>query len=183
MRQALAGFAGLSLLAGALPASTQEAPAKSPVVTVDQERLFVESAWGARALADIDKASRELQAENRRIEAALTAEEKDLTDRRPSLQPTDFRKLADAFDDKVSRIRKAQDTKLRDLTARHDAARKAFFDAVLPVMGKVMEAQGAFAILDNRAVFMSARSIDITDEVIAAADKELGDGTGPVTEP
>ncbi|WP_284163103.1 OmpH family outer membrane protein [Frigidibacter sp. SD6-1] len=183
MRAALAGLAGLALVAGAMPASAQEARLKSPVVTVDQERLFTQSAWGKRALAEIDKDSRELQAENRRIEAALTAEEKDLTDRRPTLPAAEFRKLADAFDEKVTGIRKAQDTKLRDLTARHDTARKEFFDAVLPVMGKVMEAQGAFAILDNRAVFMSVRSIDITDEVIAAADAELGDGTGTVTAP
>ncbi len=164
------GFAGTAVRA-------QQAPPASAVLTVDQERLFSESLWGKRMQAELEAASRELQAENRKIEAALTAEEKALTDKRVTMAPADFRVLADEFDKRVTGIRAAQDGKARDLTARRDADRKAFLDSVLPIMGEVMTARGAVAILDSRAIFLSVRSIDATDAIVAAIDAKLGDGS------
>ena len=63
--------------------------------------------------------------------------------------------------------------KARDLTRKRDEDRQAFFQAALPIMGKVMQERGALAILDSRAIFLSVRSIDATDEMIAAIDKAL----------
>ena len=57
----------------------------SPILTVDQEDLFTQSAFGRRIRAELEEASRALAAENRRMEAELTAEERTLTDRRGSL--------------------------------------------------------------------------------------------------
>ena len=77
----------------------------SQVLTLDQERLFAQSAYGKRVVAEIEEASRVLAAENREIEARLAAEEKDLTVRRATLTAAEFRPLADGFDAKVTRIR------------------------------------------------------------------------------
>ena len=153
----------------------------SPVLTIDQDRLYTESLWGKRALADLEARSTGLQAENRKIEAALTAEEKTLTERRPIMAAEEFRKLADDFDRRVTGIRQAQDTKARDLTRYRDEDRQAFYDAALPVMGEVMDARGAVAILDKRAIFLSATAIDVTDTVRALIDRKLGAGPTAAT--
>lgn len=158
-------------------APAQEAPPASAILTVDQERLFNESLWGKRMQAELETASRALQAENRKIESALTAEEKALTDKRVTMAPADFRALADEFDKRVTEIRAAQDGKARDLTAQRDTDRKAFLDAVLPIMGEVMTARGAVAILDSRAIFLSVRSVDATDAIVKAIDAKLGEGS------
>ena len=163
-------------LTGTAAPAQETAPASS-ILTVDQDRLFNESLWGKRIQAELDAASRALQAENRKIESALTAEEKKLTDKRITTAPADFRTLADEFDKRVTEIRAAQDGKARDLTARRDTERKTFFDAVLPIMGEVMTARGAVAILDNRAIFLSVTSIDATEAIVAAIDNKLGDGS------
>ncbi len=189
MRFRAALMACLALGAAVSPALAQNEPPAAPsatvpaaqaaepiaFLTVDQDRLFTESLWGKRAEADLEKASQDLQAENRKIEAALTAEEKSLTERRATMAAPDFRKLADEFDSRVTGIRQAQDTKARDLTRKRDEDRQAFFQAALPIMGKAMQERGALAILDSRAIFLSVRSIDATDEMIAAIDKALGD--------
>jgi Skp family chaperone for outer membrane proteins len=167
---------GLVLGSGAGAPAQEAAPVSSPILTIDQDRLYAESLWGKRAEAEIKASMAALQAENNKIEGELTAEELSLTDRRPKMKPEDFRKLADDFDARVTDIRQAQDNKSRQIAADRDKARQAFLTAALPVMAKLLQAKGAVAILDNRAVFVSARSIDATDDLRQRLDQVLGAG-------
>ncbi len=109
-------------------------------------------------------------AENREIEAELLAEERELTERRPELPPDDFRALADAFDRKVQLLREQQDEKERELTQFREAERQRFFQEVAPVLSEIVRERRALVILDRRDVFLSADSIDITDEAIRRLD-------------
>ncbi|MFN0116011.1 MAG: OmpH family outer membrane protein [Paracoccaceae bacterium] len=165
--------------AAAAAAGAQPAAPMSPVLTLDPERLFAGSAWGQRAKADIEKASVALAAENRAIEADLTAEEKALTEKRKSMTPEAFRAEADAFDARVVTIRQTQDAKTRRLARLSDFERQNFFGAAIPVMGQAMQDRGAVAILDARAIFLSANAIDVTDEMIARIDASVGAGRPP----
>jgi len=168
----------------AMPLFAQQAPGPGgpvAILTIDQEALYTKSLWGQRVRSDIETASRALQAENDRIEADLTAEEKKLTEQRPTMPADDFRKLADAFDAKVNKIRETQDNKARDLGTREDAERKAFGEAAFPIIGEVMVSRGAVAVLDKRAILLSITAIDATDEVLKRVDEKLGAGHAPAT--
>jgi len=147
------------------------------ILMINQERLFSTSLYGERIKTEIEEASAALAAENRKIEADLTAEEKSLTERRSELEPESFRLLADEFDKKVQGIRRAQDTKTRVLGQRMEEERLAYYNLALPVLGALMKERGAVAILDRRSVFISADDIDITDEAVRRIDATLGDGT------
>ncbi len=171
-------------LAGALihPALAQDAVAQ--ILTVDQDRLFVESAFGRSSLDRERVASTALEAENAQIEAALIAEEQDLTNRRPALETAAFTVLADAFDQKVERIRAAQDAKARDLGRTREADRLIFRRAVVPVLDKLMQDRGAVAIIDVAFVIRSASAIDVTDAAIIRIDAALGpDKIAPLVAP
>lgn len=180
------GVLALALALAAGAGAAQEAPApaapslQTPILTIDQDRLFAETLWGKRVAQRIEAASSDLAAENRRIEAELTAEEKDLTEKRPTLPAEEFRKLADAFDARVTEFRRSQDGKARMIGSIHDAERQAFFKAALPVMAAVLRRHGAVVVLDDRAIFLSADSIDATEEMVARIDAELGAGTDVV---
>lgn len=179
IRSALA-WAVLLFPAIATPALAQETPpAVSAILTVDQDRLYSRSLWGQRVEGEFAKVSADLAAENRKIESELITEEKDLTQKRSTMPAAEFRKLADEFDLRVTAIRKAQDEKARMVVEQRDIARKAFFEGALTVMGEVMAARGAVAILDSRAVFLSLDTIDATDDVLKAVDAKLG--AGPVS--
>jgi Skp family chaperone for outer membrane proteins len=183
---AAAAIAALALFASPEARSQDVAPGQilaSPVLTLDQERLFAESQWGKRAVADLDARSQALAAENRKIEGDLTAEEKALTERRPGMEPAAFRAEADAFDAKVVEIRATQDGKVRDLNRLREAERQAFFQAAFPILGEVMRDRGAVAILDNRAIFVASNSIDVTDEMIRRIDAAVGAGKAPELPP
>ena len=156
---------------------------QSPVLIIDTDRLYTDSQFGIATAQEFETRGAELGAENRRIEAELTAEEKALTERRPSLEPAEFRTLADAFDEKVQATRRTQDAKTRALNQDLEKRRVTFLNATAPVLEDLMRASGAAVILDRRSVFLSATAVDITDDAIERLDAVLGDGSTMVPNP
>ncbi len=165
--------------AGVAGAAVSPAPARlAPLLTLNQERLFRGSLYGERVIRERDRALAALARENRRIEADLTQEEKDLTERRKALPAEEFRKLADAFDEKVQAIRKAQDEKARAIVGRFEAEQQRFFGLVLPFLSEIVRRRGASAIIDSRVIIVASEDIDITDEALRLIDARIGEGEG-----
>jgi len=126
-----------------------------------------------RLLKKIDEKIIQLNVENERIIADLEAEEQDLAIRRPNMDVADFRAEATAFDAKVQEIRQAVDEKEAELTRAQATARVMFYDQARPIVGQLMVARGAAAVLDSRTSFVWLDSIDITNDAIAAIDAAL----------
>jgi len=188
MRRAFIPF--VMMLAGVTPGLAQQTPAAephssaagtaqgviSPVLTIDSERLFRESAFGERVTRKIEAQSEQLAAENREIEAALEAEERDLTEKRAQMEPAKFRVLADAFDEKVQRTRAEQAAKNRTLNEVLDLERDRFLSAAAPVLEQLMRNSDAAVILERRRVFVSSSAIEVTDQAISLLDEAIGSG-------
>jgi Skp family chaperone for outer membrane proteins len=189
MRRALIPL--VMMLAGVTPGLAQQAPVAepqtntpaparggviSPVLTIDSERLFHDSAFGQRVTREIEVESEQLATENREIEAALEAEERDLTEKRSQMKPAQFRLLADAFDEKVQRTRAEQAAKNRALSEALDLERERFLSAAAPVLEQLMRNSDAAVILERRRVFVSSSVIEVTDEAIALLDEAIGTG-------
>ncbi|KAA0921203.1 OmpH family outer membrane protein [Aquicoccus porphyridii] len=150
----------------------------SPVLTVDLNRLFNETLFGERVASELEAESAVLAAENRRIEAELTAEEKELTERRDAMTPAAFREAADAFDAKVQRIRAEQEAKARALADENENAQRRFLGAARPVLERLMLESGASVLLDTRAVLLSSDAVNVTDAAVDRIDDAIGDGSG-----
>lgn len=184
----LASFLSLAPLAGLaqpeiMPAPVPEQGYHSPVLTLDQDRLYIASRFGERMNRELEAASQALASENRQIEAELIEEERALTELRANLPGDEFRARAEAFDAKVESIRTARDAKARELARLRDSERQRFFESVLPVLDEIVRDMGAAVILDNRAVLLSVDQIDITDEAIARINAAIGTGDDPHTPP
>jgi Skp family chaperone for outer membrane proteins len=152
----------------------------SPVLTLDQDRLFRDSLFGKATIARSDAREAALLAENSQIFADLEAEEKALTAQRITAPAAEFSALAAAFDAKAQRIRAEQDAKGKDITRLRQEDQRQFFDAVLPVLAGLMGDLGAVAILDKQAIILSFDKIDVTDAAIARVDQAIGDGSAPL---
>jgi Skp family chaperone for outer membrane proteins len=174
--------AGLGCGAAAVQAQQLGMP-KSAILTIATDRLFTDSAFGQRVAREVEVESAVLAAENRRIEAELTAEEKDLTRRRPDMEPEAFRALADAFDEKVQANRDTQDAKARMLNQIGETARVEFLQVARPMLEALMRESGAGVILERSSVFLSANTTDITNLAIDRIDGVIGDGTRSSDEP
>ncbi|MDE4174605.1 OmpH family outer membrane protein [Phaeobacter sp. PT47_59] len=149
----------------------------SGILTIQPDRLFSESAFGQRINRELEAEGAVLTAENRRVEAELRAEELELTERRPSMEPEAFRALADAFDQKVQETRRTQVQKLQKINQMGETARREFFVASLPILQAIMRDSGAGAILDHSSVFLSSEAADVTELAITRIDAVLGDGS------
>ncbi|MEP3346031.1 MAG: OmpH family outer membrane protein [Litoreibacter sp.] len=152
----------------------------SPVLTLDQDRMYAASKFGKRVQADLTAQSRDLSLENRKIEAALEEEERRLTVERPSMDSEEFQALAADFDERVTGIRRAQSQKSDSIQRQADQERARFFEAAFPVLLELVEETGAVAILNNTAVIFSVRQIDITDAAIARIDATIGSSPLPI---
>ncbi len=172
--RALCVFLALSF-ASAVSAQQLGVP-QSGVLTISSDRLFSESAYGQRIFREIETESEDLGAENERIVAELSAEEKDLTEKRAELTPEEFRPLAEAFDDKVQTHRESQRAKLDALARRSEEARSTFARLAEPVLIDLLRETGASMIIERSSVFLSADASDITDAAIARINAAIGDG-------
>lgn len=150
---------------------------RAPILTLDRERILLESRFGKAVEAQFQKDSQVLISENLRLEEALETEERALTDQRATLPADEFRKLAEEFDSKTEAIRAAQDAKSRAITSRRDGERQRLLQATIPILADLMRESGAVAIFDKEMVILSLRGVDITDEAIGRIDAVLGDGT------
>lgn len=159
------------------PAPAQElSMGEQPVLTIDSERLFLNSDFGKRVAREIEARGNELVAENRKIEMELAEAEQDLTDQRATMTPEAFRPLADAFDTRVQKTRQAQAAKSRALNLQLDQEREVFLRTAGPVLEALMRDFGASVVLERRTVFMSTDSTDITAAAIIQLNLKLGDG-------
>ncbi|MCV6593531.1 MAG: OmpH family outer membrane protein [Silicimonas sp.] len=159
--------AALAALALALAPTPGLSQSPTPVLTIDQDRLFSETRLGAEALRALEAEAQDLAAENQQIENNLIAEELDLTEQRPTLPAEEFRALATAFDARVQQLRAEQDEKARRLNRLRDEAQSKFLRDSADIISDIVRARGAVLVLDRRDVFLSADSIDITNEAIA----------------
>ncbi|MBS8228655.1 OmpH family outer membrane protein [Vannielia litorea] len=177
LRRAGAAVLCLGLALGPGLAQQQAGPrTQSPVLTIDQERLFQTTLFGRRLQRELNAARADLIAENTRIQEELEAEEARLTEQRAEMEPAAFRELADAFDEKVTTIRAEQEAKTRQLQRRQERDQQVFNAAIGPVVRDVVEERGASVILDSRAILLAVSDIDVTDLVRMRVDSLLGDG-------
>lgn len=174
----------LSVLCMALallgPVAVPAQDLRSPILTIDSDRLYRDSAFGQRVLKEIEAQTDALAEENRALEAQLETEERALTEQRPTLSSEEFRALADAFDERVQSIRREREEKSLAIASQLDDNRDRFLNAAFPVLEAIMREAGAAVVLEQRSVFISANAIDITDAAIMRIDATLGDGAnGP----
>ena len=167
---------GLALSGAGSAAAQSLGTPLAEILTIDSERLFLNSDFGKRVAREIETRGNELATENRQIEVELAETEQDLTDRRTTMSAEDFRPLADAFDERVLETRQAQAAKSRNLNALLEQERVRFLEAAGPVLQELMAQAGASVVLERRNVFISTNSSDITGVAIEQLNRSLGDG-------
>ena len=173
----------IGVLLSAPIAFAQQVLPQSQVLTVDSDMMFSQSLFGIRVAQELAADESILLAENRRIQAELTAEEKALTDRRSEMDADAFRAVAEAFDARVVQIRNEQDQKAATLEQRRQREQESFIRVASPVLTTLMKDAGASVILERRDVLLSNPAVDVTSFAIERLNQMLGDGQTKSEEP
>lgn len=178
MRAGVLLLAVLALLAGAGngPARAQQlGVVQSDVLVIDIERLLAETAYGQTLQAAIEAERDALIARNERVASELENEEQALTELRATTPPEEFREMADAFDAKVTELRRESERLSRELERRRDLAPVQFMRVVQPVLAEILNEADAVALLDVRSVILRADVADVTDVAISRIDARIGE--------
>ncbi len=150
----------------------------APILLVDRERLFAESAYGMRITSLLEAERQRQEARTRAIEEELKAEELALTEERPKLSAEAFRARADAFDAKVEEVRRERDQAESALRGEIERAQAQFLQQVSPVLAGILQDYNALMMLDKRLALLAVREVDVTDEAIARIDAALAQSGG-----
>jgi Skp family chaperone for outer membrane proteins len=158
-----------ALAIAAVPVLAQETPSL-PFLIINQESLLTGSVSGREMLADEERQRDALRTEARALDASFEAEERRLTEQRPTMAPEEFRKLSDAFDGRVVEARRQQDERAGALAQEFDQRRRQFYARVAPILVMVMDRYQAKANFDETSVLLADQSLNITEAVIAEID-------------
>tara|TARA_A100001011_G_scaffold388919_1_gene469458 strand:+ start:1867 stop:2445 length:579 start_codon:yes stop_codon:yes gene_type:complete len=147
---------------------------KSSILVLSQDDLFKKSAPGKALLKVFEEKQAKLLAEASRIEKQFIAEEKALTEQRSELDISEFQNLADAFDDKVEKVRTSRAQKDKKLQKDFAIWRKKFVQIVLPIVREQMSQFNALVVLDttNRGLIYD-KKVDVTDVIIDRLNEEF----------
>jgi hypothetical protein len=91
--------------------------------------------------------------------------------------------MADAFDNKVTELRRESETKSRELERRRELAPLQFMRVVQPVLADLLTEADAVAMLDRRGVLLHADVADVTDLAISRIDAQIGTGPDALPQP
>ena len=174
-RSAIPGALLLAVVAFADPVYSQSGgPVVQQVLVLSQERLLTESKKGQLILAEEEAQKSERAEQGLRIEKELEAEELELAEARGEMDPAEFEKLAEDFDQKVVLMRMEDQKQAEQLAAEFEERRKQFFSEIVPIVAAIMNERGAAVVLEQRNVLFTGPNIDITADVIARMDKAAG---------
>lgn len=173
LRPALA----LMLALAAVPSPAQT-PAPLPFLIINQESLLTGSATGQGILSDEERQRDTLRNEARALDASFEAEERRLTEQRPTMPAEEFRKLSDAFDGRVVEARRQQEERANALAQEFDQRRRQFYARVAPILVMLMDRYQAKAIFDETSVLLADQSLNITEAVIAEIDARAAEAPG-----
>ena len=149
-----------------------EAGPASPVLIVNVDRIYRESAAG-RAIAEAEaRLVREAEQELSARRDDLSALEQELADRRDRLSPAELQERTEAFRASVGELRELRRTRGVQIQKSVAAARAALKQALQPILIDLMREWRAAVMLDARNVVLSASALDITDEAIKRLDAQ-----------
>ena len=146
-----------------------------PVVSVNREQLIQQSRFGQAIVGQLLERQRKLVAENEALTETLEREERELTELRKTMEPAEFAPLAEAFDEKVKRVRRTQDDKGVALAQALETARFRFFRQTENVIARMMQENDILFVLDENVVWLSQGG-NITKAVIERLDAAFDAG-------
>ncbi|WP_417258768.1 OmpH family outer membrane protein [Celeribacter sp.] len=141
-----------------------------PVLVFDRARILSDSLIGQAFEDDIEKARADLIQENNEIYNALEEEEAELSDLRPTLSEEAFAQKADAFDQKVTAVRAAQDRKSAEIQTLYDTKLQAVEQEMNEALSAVAREVRALVVFERQQVYMMSGAIDVSSEIIRRLD-------------
>jgi outer membrane protein len=153
-------------------ANAQELPPPA-IGIVDVQKVLRDSKAAQSVRPEFEKMRKAFQKQVSEQEQRLRQAEQELTRQRAILAPEAFTQKRRAFSEEARSTQESVQERRRQLDKAFDDTKNEILKNLVIVAREVAEARKLNMLLEKRFVFLSAKTMDVTDEVIARLDKRL----------
>lgn len=164
---------GVLMLGAIAPgAQAQEIPVPK-IGVVDVQKVLRDSKAAKSIRPEFDKMRKAFQKQVSEQEQRLRQAEQELTRQRAILAPEAFSQKRRAFSEEARRAQTSVQERRRQLDRAFNDTKNEILKNLVVVAQQVAEAKKLNMLLEKRFVFLSAKTMDVTKEVISRLDKRL----------
>ncbi len=153
-------------------AAAQEVPTAVAVV-IDYQRILREAAAARSIRAQIEARRQVYQEEVSREEQRLHEEDKEFARQRSVLSPEAFAEKRRQFEQDVADVQRLVQERRRELDRLSAAALNEVKQALIEIVTSLSEERGFNLVLPSSELLFFARTLDLTEEVLAELDARL----------
>lgn len=143
------------------------------ILLVDFTRVTNESFVGQDVQAQIMAYGDQLTAHQVALEATLTSEREDLTEKRNLISTSDFEQLAAEWETKARNAQAEIEQMRQRLLRAGQTAEQEIARNLRPIVLRIMQEKGADMVFDKAYLYTSRSGFDITGEVIEALNTTI----------
>jgi len=165
-------FVTIAFLAVATGADAQDMPSPS-IGVVDVQKVLRDSKASKSIRPTIDRMRKEFQEQVSAQEQQLRQSEQELSRQRTILAPDAFAQKRRTFSEQAREAQASVQKRRRDLDRAFNVTKNEILKNLIVVAQKVATEKKLNILIEKRFVFISARKLDVTDEIIKRLDERL----------
>lgn len=165
-------FVTIAFLAVATGADAQDMPSPS-IGVVDVQKVLRDSKASKSIRPTIDRMRKEFQEQVSAQEQQLRQSEQELSRQRTILAPDAFAQKRRTFSEQAREAQASVQKRRRDLDRAFNVTKNEILKNLIVVAQKVATEKKLNILIEKQFVFISARKLDVTDEIIKRLDERL----------
>lgn len=165
-------FVAIALFGWVGPASAQKLEAPK-IGIVDVQRVLNEAKAAKGIRPEIEKLRKQFQDHVREQEKTLRKAEQDLSQQRALLSRDAFNEKRRNFSEQANRAQQEVQDKRKMLDEAFNKTKNEILSNLVEVAQDVARTKDLNIVMEKRYVFISAKTLDITNDVLAALNKRL----------
>lgn len=163
-----------TMMLAALPLRAQTKDLPVPKIgVVDVQRVLRDSKASKSVRPEINRMRKEFQKQISAQEQRLRQVEQELNRQRAILAPEAFAQKRRAFSEDARKAQSDVQRQKRELDRAFNNTKNEILKNLVVVAQAVAEARKLNMLVEKRFVFLSAKTMDVTDDIIARLDKRL----------
>ncbi len=164
---------GCVVLFGAASVANADAPPALSIGIVDVQKVLRDSKAAKSIRPEFDKMRKAFQKQVSEQEQRLRQAEQELARQRAILAPEAFTQKRRAFSEEARKAQSSVQARRRLLEKSFNDTKNLILKNLIVVAREVAEVRKLNMLLEKRFVFLSAQTMDVTEEVISLLDKRL----------
>ena len=140
---------------------------------LDLNRVLLDAKAATGAAEEIDKIAKDIEEELKNSDEDMIQEQNKLIEAQTIMAPEAFELKRKEYEEKVQNYNILRQNKLMSVDRLVESSRNKILDELKPILEGISETKGITVILEKGTVILNAETMEITDEVIKALNKEL----------